>query len=552
MNQVTKNMLISILFLPAVAPVTASKPPKGGSVSPVPPPTQFANEILVQQQSKNVSSSTSSSNVKFSSSSSSKSTKTGGVKVLPSPVSRPVQLQEPAAADASVADDHVDHKLSVDSRNSNEADHFIEQLMKEAETDPKLRELTYGSSAASGGSNPPARPPAPRGQRPPRTTAQDSEEGSRSQSSFLPPLDSGSRTGRSTHRIQEESKMASAALLANAVTKRSQSSDGRLQDNAKKMPRMPNCNGPNAYVASTETLLNDNQEVVAETAVGCKSVRDLVGMMESNIKSESLNPYIRKWGCDLISPEPHKKTVTYRREKKQLVDQLQLNRTMERNKTFTWQQDDHFKRKNQINERADDIVGNGNGNEIEMVLGHQASQHSPSGRDDHDHYLDNHTADLDDLLGRRPSLPETETERTLVVWPPPSPLPPPDQNRYPSPVFSPSPPPPAMQALPCAPRTPSPSPMPVEHTGNGNIDVPMPALSPLPKKSNLKKRSQSESDQTRRFSNSSLHEIDQQIVMIQNEFEAELDTLIDTYRNIQQTSRKTKGSFLFSLKASLI
>merc|ERR1712242_192934 len=61
----------------------------------------------------------------------------------------------------------------------------------------------------------------------------------------------------------------------------------------------------------------------------------------------------------------------------------------------------------------------------------------------------------------------------------------------------------------------------------------------MPKKSALKKRSQSEG--TRRFSNSSLHEIDQQIVMIQNEFEAELDTLIDTYRNIQQTSRKTKG-----------
>ena len=117
-----QNMLIFILFLPAVAPVTASKPPKGGSVSPVPPPTQFANEILVQQQSKNQvsSSSTSSSNVKFSSSSSSKTTKAGGVKVLPSPVSRPVQLQEPAADGASVAEDHVDHKLSVDSRNSNE------------------------------------------------------------------------------------------------------------------------------------------------------------------------------------------------------------------------------------------------------------------------------------------------------------------------------------------------------------------------------------------------------------------------------------------------
>ena len=62
-----------------------------------------------------------------------------------------------------------------------------------------------------------------------------------------------------------------------------------------------------------------------------------------------------------------------------------------------------------------------------------------------------------------------------------------------------------------------------------------------PKKSNLKKRSQSEGGTTRRFSNSSLHEIDQQIVMIQNEFEAELDTLIDAYRNVQQSSRKSKG-----------
>ena len=62
------------------------------------------------------------------------------------------------------------------------------------------------------------------------------------------------------------------------------------------------------------------------------------------------------------------------------------------------------------------------------------------------------------------------------------------------------------------------------------------APGPMPKKSNLKKRSQSEG--ARRFSNSSLHEIDQQIVMIQNEFEAELDTLIDTYRHIQQSNKK--------------
>ena len=61
------------------------------------------------------------------------------------------------------------------------------------------------------------------------------------------------------------------------------------------------------------------------------------------------------------------------------------------------------------------------------------------------------------------------------------------------------------------------------------------------KKSNLKKTASSQpvqqrsrssdSSNVRRFSNSSLHEIDQQIVTIQNEFEAELDTLIDA-RNL--------------------
>ena len=36
----------------------------------------------------------------------------------------------------------------------------------------------------------------------------------------------------------------------------------------------------------------------------------------------------------------------------------------------------------------------------------------------------------------------------------------------------------------------------------------------------------------------SLTDIDRQIVTIQNEFEAELDTLIDAYRKLQQTKRK--------------
>ena len=277
-----------------------------------------------------------------------------------------------------------------------------------------------------------------------------------------------------------------------------------------------------------------------------RSVRDLVAMMEQNTRSESINPYVRKWGCDLISHEPHRKNVTLRTEKRQIVDQNELNRSLERHhqqqqqqqqqqqvrfqshqgsqlshqyhhfqqnqqqvKTFTWREDDLFKRKNKI-EASDQ--------QQEKIIAHQANHHSPSGRDDHD-VLDAHTAEMEDLLGRRPSF---DHERSVVIWPPPSPLPPQDQNSYPSPMFSPSPPPPL--AVPLPPSTPSPVP---------TIEM---APGPMPKKSNLKKRSQSEG--ARRFSNSSLHEIDQQIVMIQNEFEAELDTLIDTYRHIQQSNKK--------------
>ena len=297
---------------------------------------------------------------------------------------------------------------------------------------------------------------------------------------------------------------------------RSKSADGRLKE-AFKEKRESN---------ATETLLN---EVVTDQ--DHHSVKDLVNMIEGNIKAESLNPYVRKWGCDLISPEPHKKNVTYRQQKRELVDQNALN-SIQRGRTFTWQQDDHFQHKNNI------------ANET-MVLNHYNQHHSPSGRDqilnnDHDSYLEQHTADLDDLLQRRPSL-ETapDEERTVVVWPPPSPLPPEQQQeRYPSPLFSPSPPPP--MAVPLPPSTPSPLP-PMVSTPE-----------PMPKKSNLKKRSQSESGMVRRFSNSSLHEIDQQIAMIQNEFEAELDTLIDVYRNSKSGGKISSKTSVDSSSTSVV
>ncbi len=45
-------------------------------------------------------------------------------------------------------------------------------------------------------------------------------------------------------------------------------------------------------------------------------MKDLIRMIEKNTKSESANAYVRRWGCDLISPEPRARNVTYRSEKK--------------------------------------------------------------------------------------------------------------------------------------------------------------------------------------------------------------------------------------------
>ncbi len=417
-----------------------------------------------------------------SSASNSNKVRAGSIRVLP----MPVQLQEPQH--------HQSHKDHVDSINSTEADHFIEQLMKEAETDPKLRELTYGNDNKGH-----------HHQERTYRAAQDmiikeiSEDQARSQSRPSRQPNMPERPYRTNEDMQ-------------IISKRSQSADGRLHQNGfrKQDPKLGSfrdaSTGRNSSNA-TESLLN---EVVTDKEH--HSVRDLVNMMENNIKSESLNPYVRKWGCDLISPEPHKKNVTYRREKKQIVDQNELSTF----KTYTWQEDDHFQKKAKIDRNEN------------MIRSHFEANQSPSGRDDTD-YLEEHTTDLDELVGRSME----DVAKTTVVWPPPSPM---MQERYPTPpLFSPSPPPP-MMAIPLPPRTPSPLPL---------ISVePPPPPPPLeemtPKKSNLKKRSQSEGGRgsSRRFSNSSLHEIDQQIVMIQNEFEAELDTLIDAYRNVQQTSRK--------------
>ena len=60
------------------------------------------------------------------------------------------------------------------------------------------------------------------------------------------------------------------------------------------------------------------------------------------LRSESANAYVRKWGCDLISPEPHKKNVTYRSERKEMPDERWMKK-MSNVKTHMWANDDLFR-----------------------------------------------------------------------------------------------------------------------------------------------------------------------------------------------------------------
>ena len=114
----------------------------------------------------------------------------------------------------------------------------------------------------------------------------------------------------------------------NIINNRSKSADARLHQAFKtEDPKLSTFTGKHSSTNVTEDLLN---EVVTDKSN--RSVKDLIAMMEQSTKTESINPYVRKWGCDLISPEPHKKSVTYRSEKRQIVDQNELNQSLEKQK----------------------------------------------------------------------------------------------------------------------------------------------------------------------------------------------------------------------------
>ncbi len=126
-----------------------------------------------------------------------------------------------------------------------------------------------------------------------------------------------------SHNVVERHRMPKRPYRTNddlriieSAAERSRSADGRLSGIEAFKRRDPKLEGFRRTPSTgnvTEELLHgvvtDNEH---------HGVKDLVAMIERNTKSESANAYVRKWGCDLISPEPHRKNVTYRRERKEM------------------------------------------------------------------------------------------------------------------------------------------------------------------------------------------------------------------------------------------
>lgn len=294
------------------------------------------------------------------------------------------------------------------SQDTIDADKLIEELMREAETDPGLREL-------SGLSRPPQAPPLinekyPMVKRPYRT-AQDMiikdkpdgpshESPGASRNSFRP-MEKHKLVER-PYRTNDNIKIVEHPSSAGgSLESRSKSADARVSGMRRVDPKLSGFKRTSSNDNFQEELLH---EVVTDQ--DHTSVKDLVCMIEKNTKSESANPYVRKWGCDLISPEPHTRNVTYRREKKQFEDQMKKQQLQTNEQgivakpTHNWTQDDAFQRRNKVdfNDNVDSkdylSVGTNGGYE----LGNEFR-------------LSAHTADLDDLLGRPPQGNQTHPQQ---------------------------------------------------------------------------------------------------------------------------------------------
>ena len=502
----------------------------------------------------------------------------GGIQVLPM-ASFPVKLQEPPPqvsieqTDSSSQKNQSRSSSKTGQKNveSIEADQFIEQLMREAETDPKLRELTYGKSGAKAEPEEPLRSMPPSGgpkiyssAKPPPSNNTESPVLGESYPMVQRPYrtqqdmiikerdDSPTNLQRMSGRPMERHKMQKRPYRTNEDIKivdlsdRSKSADGRLNNNAyqAKDPKLDKFSS----VASVEDVASaTGSRLLGEVVTDGdhKSVRDLIRMMESNTHSESINPYVRKWGCDLISPEPHSKNITYRRERREMP------------KPFHWKpppaggpqsNDPRLAAHYSAHDQADH--NQNMANDVSYTSGDNTNTTI-----DNEFNMNDHITDMGSLLGRQQSNNASMLNRyeedvmnqtasscmsklggiddeayggpqrtaTPVIWPPPSPIP--EQTASaPSEVDAPYLPNGVASQSPIPPSPPPPPPA-LLLQGKAKEPVGRPVAS------------QSMNGNMNGARNSLL-EIDRQIVTIQNEFEAELDTLIDAYRQLQQSKRK--------------
>ena len=476
------------------------------------------------------------------------------------------------------------------SVESIEADQFIEQLMREAETDPKLRELTYGKNGSNSAASEPGRSMPPSGgsknyaaPKPPPVPTSDSpllggsypmvERPYRTQQDMIIKErdDSPTHQQRLSTRPMERHKMQKRPYRTNEdlkivdVSDRSKSADGRLNNNRAFHERDPKLDNF-ASVASVENVASaTGSKLLGEVVTDNEhnSVRDLVRMIETNTHSESVNPYIRKWGCDLISPEPHSKQKTYRRERREMP------------KPFIWNppagmpsNDPRFASHQSQQAQADH-------NQNTMADVSYTSGDNTNTTIENEFNMNDHITDMNSLLGRQQASHLTRYEDELmnqtgsscvsklggieddsyngpqrtatpVIWPPPSPIP--QQNEvdshYPSNGM------PNQSPIPPSPPPPPPALLLTQDLQQKAKRSELQQSSAKYGRSYSSGRATENKGISNSYSNepmvngtnnggrNSLTEIDKQIVTIQNEFEAELDTLIDAYRKLQQTKRK--------------
>ena len=275
-----------------------------------------------------------------------------------------------------------------------EADLFLEELMEEAKKDPSfgvVPGMTNGSAKsekkergaierfnyADPNNNNDSRPDSSAGAAPdnypfvprPYRTAQDM---------IIRDRESQERGREVTKKTTQQGKhdmpkrpyrTATDFKIEDNAVNRSKSADGRLGKAFKVQdPRLNNFHRTNSTENFTGEMMT---EVVTDQQH--RSVKDLVAKLETSTKSESENPYVRKWGCDLISPEPRRRNTTFRFQRKQMPDP-------------------EFAHKLQYS-----MSDYGTGSRV----GSRARNLSETSHDSHEPFLDTYTTDIEDLVDRQ-------------------------------------------------------------------------------------------------------------------------------------------------------